>query len=35
MFFMIKRGDKIFCQITKRIRISKDYQNYFKIMKKR
>ena len=32
MFFMIKRGDKVPCKITKRIRTSKDYQKYFKII---
>ena len=32
MFFMIKRGDNVPCQITKRIRTTEDYQKYFKII---
>ena len=31
MSFMIKRGDKVPCKITKRIRTTKDYQKYFGI----
>ncbi len=31
MFFMIKRGDKIPCEISKRIKTTKDYQKFFGI----
>ena len=31
MSFMIKRGEKVPCKITKRIRTTKDYQKYFGI----